>query len=57
MTAVVALLSSVSSTAQAPAPASKVVYIHAGTLLDRPRCRATRQLDADRARWKDRSDP
>lgn len=33
----VALLSSVSSTAQAPtAAASKVVYIHAGTLLDRP---------------------
>lgn len=31
-----ALLSSVSSTAQAPTPVSKVVYIHAGTLLDRP---------------------
>src|SRR5687767_704504 len=32
----IALLSSVSSTAQAPTPVSKVVYIHAGTLLDRP---------------------
>ncbi|HEY5754924.1 MAG TPA: amidohydrolase family protein [Steroidobacter sp.] len=31
-----ALLSSVSSTAQAPTPVSKVVYIHAGTLLDKP---------------------
>lgn len=36
MTGVLALLSSVSSTAQAPTPASKVIYIHAGTLLDRP---------------------
>jgi len=36
MTAVLALLGSASGSAQAPAPASKVVYIHAGTLLDRP---------------------
>ncbi|MBM0107883.1 amidohydrolase family protein [Steroidobacter sp. S1-65] len=36
MTGVLALLSSVASTAQAPAPLSKVVYIHAGNLLDRP---------------------
>jgi imidazolonepropionase-like amidohydrolase len=31
-----ALLSSHASSAQAPTPAPKVVYIHAGTLLDRP---------------------
>ncbi len=31
-----AVLSANPSTAQAPAPAAKVVYIHAGTLLDRP---------------------
>lgn len=36
LAATLAVLSAGSSTAQAPAPATKLVYIHAGTLLDRP---------------------
>lgn len=36
LTAALAILSAGTSTAQAPTPATKLVYIHAGNLLDRP---------------------